>query len=204
MEDLEVLRLNENEMDMGIPDSLYTLHKLKMLWLHDTVLCNDDGLECVIDSDTGFSGTISTEIGNLKKLSSLLIHNNPFEGTIPTEIGLCENLGKFCVMLCCFCVGRTLLSKGFTQYFHTILCFRQPFCIYTKPILKVRPLWSCVASATRISTTNIIREFSMLIADPTTRPKIRSLLVSVAQIAAITLLKFVLQMIRAFLVCLLS
>mmetsp|Transcript_31133 Transcript_31133/g.56483 ORF Transcript_31133/g.56483 Transcript_31133/m.56483 type:complete len:687 (+) Transcript_31133:111-2171(+) len=92
MEDLEVLRLHETEMDKGIPDSLYTLRKLKMLWLHDTILCNKKGLECVIDSDTGFTGTISTEIGNLKKLSSLLIQNNNFEGTIPTEIGLCENL----------------------------------------------------------------------------------------------------------------
>jgi Leucine-rich repeat (LRR) protein len=101
MEDLEDLRLNENEMTGIIPDSLYTLRKLKMLWLHDTLHCevvgetalNPDGeLECGVDSDYGFKGTISTEIGNLKKLSHVLLNNNPLNGTIPTEIGLCEDL----------------------------------------------------------------------------------------------------------------
>ena len=144
MEDLEVLRLNENEMDKGIPDSLYTLRKLKMLWLHDTVLCDKDGFECVIDSDTGFTGTISTEIGNLKKLSSLLIHNNPFEGTIPTEIGLCENLGKFCVMLYCFCVGRTLLLKGFTQYLHHSLFSAATLHIHKTNIKGPAPMEVCL------------------------------------------------------------
>ena len=46
----------------------------------------------MITSDAGLEGTISTKIGNLKKLTHLLINNNPISGTIPTEIGLCEKL----------------------------------------------------------------------------------------------------------------
>eukprot|EP00585_Thalassiosira_rotula_P004091 CAMPEP_0196142354 /NCGR_PEP_ID=MMETSP0910-20130528/11563_1 /TAXON_ID=49265 /ORGANISM="Thalassiosira rotula, Strain GSO102" /LENGTH=688 /DNA_ID=CAMNT_0041403657 /DNA_START=40 /DNA_END=2106 /DNA_ORIENTATION=- len=95
MEDLEDLRLHENEMDGEIPDSLYSLRKLKNLWLQDTVHCEDvqgKGYECSADSDFGFSGTISTKIGNLKKLKALYINNNPIGGVIPTEIGLCEDL----------------------------------------------------------------------------------------------------------------
>ncbi|KAL7534485.1 hypothetical protein ACHAXR_005909 [Thalassiosira sp. AJA248-18] len=94
MEDLEVLKLNENEMRGTIPESLCDLEKLKQLWLHDTMSCEGtvDGLECNIDLDTGFSGTINTKIGNLKNLTEFFIQNNPFSGTIPTQIGLCEDL----------------------------------------------------------------------------------------------------------------
>jgi len=95
MEDLEVLRVNENEMYGQIPDSLYDLKKLKKLWLQDTYECleNEDlGWVCNVESNVGFKGTISTKIGNLKRLSQLLINENPFTGTIPTEIGLCEDL----------------------------------------------------------------------------------------------------------------
>jgi len=95
LENLEDLRLHENEMYGPIPDSLYTLRKLKKLWLHDTMSCKyvDGWCEStMIDSDFGFSGTISTKIGNLSKLSQLLISNNPLTGTLPTELGLCEDL----------------------------------------------------------------------------------------------------------------
>ena len=97
MEDLEVLRVNENEMYGQIPDSLYDLKKLKKLWLQDTYECleNEDlGWVCNVESNVGFKGTISTKIGNLKRLSQLLINENPFTGTIPTEIGLCKDLGE--------------------------------------------------------------------------------------------------------------
>ena len=92
MEDLEDLRLHENEMTGAIPDSLYAVRKLKKLWLQDTVHCDEDG--CSTESEFGFTGTIGTEIGNLKKLQMLMLNNNPLGGTIPTEIGLCENLGE--------------------------------------------------------------------------------------------------------------
>eukprot|EP00578_Thalassiosira_sp_NH16_P004772 CAMPEP_0181134596 /NCGR_PEP_ID=MMETSP1071-20121207/32172_1 /TAXON_ID=35127 /ORGANISM="Thalassiosira sp., Strain NH16" /LENGTH=728 /DNA_ID=CAMNT_0023221125 /DNA_START=39 /DNA_END=2225 /DNA_ORIENTATION=- len=105
MEDLEDLRVNENRMTGVIPSEIYNLKKLKKLWLQDTSGCdmvnvtdpNDPTVvfeqqECKITRDVGFSGTLGTEIGNLKKLNQLLINNNPIAGTIPTEIGLCENL----------------------------------------------------------------------------------------------------------------
>jgi Leucine-rich repeat (LRR) protein len=98
MEDLEVLRVNENEMFGKIPESLYDLRKLKKLWLQDTLSCeqvlkgDQKVWECDIDSEKGFEGTIGKRIGNLKKLSQLLISNNPINGTIPKEIGLCEDL----------------------------------------------------------------------------------------------------------------
>lgn len=61
-----------------IPDSLYNLTKLRVLYLHSNL----------------FSGTISEEIGNLKKLKALNLAYNSFSGTLPTEVGLCEELGK--------------------------------------------------------------------------------------------------------------
>jgi len=95
MEDLEVLRVDVNEMGGEIPDSLYNLKKLKKLWLQDTLGCEevaDGNWRCQVDSDSGFYGSISTKIGNLKKLSHLLVNENPLTGTLPTEIGLCESL----------------------------------------------------------------------------------------------------------------
>ena len=95
MEDLEDWRVNENEMNGTIPESLYTLPKLKYLWLQDTLSCSEldsGGLDCSVDGDVGFTGSISTEIGNLKKLSWLLVNENPLTGTLPTEIGMCEDL----------------------------------------------------------------------------------------------------------------
>jgi len=92
MDDLEDFRVNENEMDGKIPSSLYNLKKLKKLWLHDTLKCEENGMACSADKEFGFTGSIMTEIGNLKKLSQIFISNNPLTGTVPTEIGLCEDL----------------------------------------------------------------------------------------------------------------
>ncbi|KAL7537964.1 hypothetical protein ACHAXR_008184 [Thalassiosira sp. AJA248-18] len=91
MEDLENLTVNENPMNGAIPESLYNLGKLKRLWLQDTLNCEED-YGCVIDSEVGFSGSISTNIGNLTKLTMLIINNNPLTGTLPSELGLCEDL----------------------------------------------------------------------------------------------------------------
>lgn len=97
VEDLEDLRVGENEMFGRIPASLYSLQKLKKLWLQDTLKCEslDSSWVCKEDSDFGFEGSIQTEIGNLKQLSQLLVNDNPLTGTLPTELGLCENLCKF-------------------------------------------------------------------------------------------------------------
>lgn len=97
MEDLEDLRVNENEMYGAIPGSLYNLRKMKKLWLQDTLRCEqlaDFSWDCRADSDSGFVGSIQTDIGNLKRLSQLLINRNPVSGTLPTELGLCEELCK--------------------------------------------------------------------------------------------------------------
>lgn len=90
MEDLEDIRVNENALTGTIPPELYSLKKLKYLWLQDTV--HNVNNVSVIDSTVGFNGTISEDIGKLKKLTQLLINNNPIGGTMPTEIGRCENL----------------------------------------------------------------------------------------------------------------
>ena len=97
MERLEDFRVNENELQGELPDSLYNLLNIKKLWLQDTLKCEqvDFNWKCVADSEFGFEGSIHTEIGNLRKLSQLLINNNPIDGTLPTELGLCENLCKF-------------------------------------------------------------------------------------------------------------
>mmetsp|Transcript_1716 Transcript_1716/g.3275 ORF Transcript_1716/g.3275 Transcript_1716/m.3275 type:complete len:665 (-) Transcript_1716:310-2304(-) len=94
MEDLEDLRVHENEMWGLIPMTFYNLQKMKSIWFQDTLLCEqiDESFECDPDPDVGFEGSISTEIGNMKKLSQILLNNNPFTGTLPTEVGLLENL----------------------------------------------------------------------------------------------------------------
>ena len=116
MEDLEDLRLHENEMTGKIPDSLYSIRKLKQLWLQDTLHCENVagvGWSCAADSTVGFDGTISTKIGNLKKLKVLLINNNPIGGVIPTEIGLCEDLCEFHFILHCLfaCYNLPLMDS---------------------------------------------------------------------------------------------
>lgn len=92
MKDLQILRMGNNEAFGKIPESLYDLAKLKMLWLQDTMACDEDGDNCVISNESGFSGSISPKIGQLKKLSHLIINANPFTGAIPSEIGQCEKL----------------------------------------------------------------------------------------------------------------
>ena len=100
MDDLESLKVGDNEMFGPIPDSMYGLVKLKQLWLQDTVHCveveggGDGEYNCMVDMDYGFEGSIRTEIGNLTKLEMLVLNNNPLTGTIPTEIGTCEDLGE--------------------------------------------------------------------------------------------------------------
>ena len=72
-----------------IPESLYELSNLRVLYLNK-------------NEPTGFSGTISTFIGNLTKLSQLALSDNPLlTGTLPSELGFCTNLGKilWCVSM---------------------------------------------------------------------------------------------------------
>ena len=98
MEDLADLRVHENEMWGKLPDTFWSLTKMKKLWLQDTIECEQDEADewkCMQSREKGFEGSISTEIGNMKKLSQLLLNNNPFTGVVPSELGLCEDLSRF-------------------------------------------------------------------------------------------------------------
>lgn len=76
---LSALSMQGNSMTGEIPDSLYNMKKLEMLRLDDTLMAEDPWLAV---SDEGFTGSISTLIGDLKKLRMLLITNNPISGTM--------------------------------------------------------------------------------------------------------------------------
>ena len=127
MEDLEDLKVNENPMFGLIPDSLYDLAKLKLLWLQDTVHCvevegDPSDVNCEVDMDYGFEGSIRTEIGNLTKLEMLLLNNNPLTGTIPTEIGNCEYLGETFLVL----VSLFLILPSFRLIIHLKISYSRP------------------------------------------------------------------------------
>ena len=74
-----MLQLDHARFDRGstiLPDELYSLTNLESLRL----------------SNSNFSGTISTLIGNLIELKVLDLSGNNLIGTIPSEIGLVTNL----------------------------------------------------------------------------------------------------------------
>jgi hypothetical protein len=89
MKDLEILSVNGNSMFGTIPQGLYALKKLKSLFLHDTAEANSPWL---ITDQEGFSGPLSSSVGNLKDLEYLLLNNNPITGEIPSDLGNCTKL----------------------------------------------------------------------------------------------------------------
>lgn len=78
-----------NEIDSG------SLHRLG--WLADCGYCSWGNITCnnqgeitdiyIADVWPPLTGTLATEIGNLHKLESLVLHSNDFTGTIPSEVG---------------------------------------------------------------------------------------------------------------------
>jgi hypothetical protein len=92
MEDLEDIRLGENSMYGTIPDSFYNLVKMKKIWFQDTLACSNVTGDCEASSEEGFSGSLQTEIGNLKDLQYLILENNPLTGVLPEELGNCQDL----------------------------------------------------------------------------------------------------------------
>lgn len=103
MEDLEVLQLYQNEFYGPIPDSLYQCTDMKDLFLHDTLHCpetitiNATGGEeysypCELSKEVGLTGSIKSEIGQMRKLRRLQLSNNPLTGFLPSEIGNCTKL----------------------------------------------------------------------------------------------------------------
>ena len=63
----------------SIPLGLYELNKLEVIRLDDTRQASSPWN---IDPDEGFTGTISTRIGQLQRLKILLLSNNPLSGTM--------------------------------------------------------------------------------------------------------------------------
>ena len=68
-----------NSMYGSIPLGLYELNKLEVIRLDDTRQASSPWN---IDPDEGFTGTISTRIGQLQRLKILLLSNNPLSGTM--------------------------------------------------------------------------------------------------------------------------
>ena len=62
-----------------IPSGLYNLTELKIFQLDDTLMKE---LPWLVTNDEGFTGSISTSIGNLQELRGLLLNNNPLSGTV--------------------------------------------------------------------------------------------------------------------------
>lgn len=79
MRSLEILSLNAMSLEGEIPNSLYNLSNLKELWL--------------TDNRPGLHGTLSPNIGNLTKLTHLVLDSNRLlTGTLPLELGRCKDL----------------------------------------------------------------------------------------------------------------
>jgi hypothetical protein len=51
----------------------------------------------VLQDNAALGGTVPTELGQLTKLYMLWLNDNDFEGTIPTEMGNCGRLSKYCI-----------------------------------------------------------------------------------------------------------
>ena len=107
----------QNGMSGVIPDSLYELSQLEVLFLQD--------------NDPGFKGSIKIEIRNLKQLTHfVVVSGNPITGTLPTELGLCEELGEFygyCIYLVLTCLCER--SSNVMCFFYLIIFSR----IYSSP-----------------------------------------------------------------------
>jgi hypothetical protein len=62
-----------------IPSGLYNMTKLEILRFDDTLMKESPWL---VNKDEGFTGSISTLIGNLQELRGLLLNSNPLSGTV--------------------------------------------------------------------------------------------------------------------------
>jgi hypothetical protein len=77
LKELTDMRFNANNLTGTIPDELYDFNMLASVHIYDI---------------PGMTGTISTLIGQLTKLSELKLRNTGITGTIPSEIGLLTDL----------------------------------------------------------------------------------------------------------------
>ena len=90
----EKLSVYMMDMNGAIPDSLYNLSKLEVLFLQSNK----------------FGGSIKSEIGNMTELTKLMLYGNQFTGTLPSELGLCEKLGEYNVLI--LTVSVVLYDEG--------------------------------------------------------------------------------------------
>jgi len=99
--DLSVIRLGSNRLTGGIPASIASLSKLKMLVLQKNLLpglmtpaiFNMSQLQEIYVSRNNLSGTIpGNENFHLPMLQAISLDENQFEGPIPLGLSACKNL----------------------------------------------------------------------------------------------------------------
>jgi len=78
---LEILWLSECRFSGPLPPSFYNLTRLQQFHAWN----NRDLFQEPFS--TGFNGTISSEIGNMKELTSFVVNHNWFQGELPWEFG---------------------------------------------------------------------------------------------------------------------
>lgn len=78
LEDLQVLRLNENRFNGSLPSGVGELLNLESLWLHNNNL----------------TGLIPSELGKVHRLDYLILRFNDFSGSIPSELGRLTKMGE--------------------------------------------------------------------------------------------------------------
>jgi Leucine-rich repeat (LRR) protein len=96
------LDLDDNQLSGEIPQELGYLTKVHTLWLNgnqgvkgplpEGIFTNMTMLTRLFLGDMSLTGTLSTNIGNLKALEYLQIKNNNLNGTLPKSIGQCTSL----------------------------------------------------------------------------------------------------------------
>ena len=102
--ELTDLRINSNKLTGDIPDAVYGLSKLEILYFQNDDLTGSlsaklaqltELTELYVDRNAHMTGGIPAEIGSLKKLARLNISQSGIGGEIPAELGQCESLLQF-------------------------------------------------------------------------------------------------------------
>lgn len=104
LNELTVLKINQNKVKGEIPEEVYGLTKLTDLWIQNSSLTGtlSDKLgqltelkNLYIDRNKNLGGSIPATIGNLTKLESINIAQTGIGGAIPQELSKCISLKNF-------------------------------------------------------------------------------------------------------------